>query len=214
MISELERGHFEDHTLRAIRCVAAVLDIRIDQIPRWRGGDLGRLLNARHAVLQNAGIQRFDQLPEWQAWPEVTFAMYGERGSIDILAWHPPSGCLLIVELKTEIVDIGELISTLDRKARLAARVAVERGLPRPASVSRWVLVTDTTTNRRRVGNHAALLKRAYPVDGREMPAWLRNPSDAVSALSFASFVARGDTRRLAPAVHRVHVPRRAAPEP
>jgi transcriptional regulator with XRE-family HTH domain len=33
----------------------------------------------------------------WQAFPEVTFAIAGERGSIDVLAFHPATGALLVV---------------------------------------------------------------------------------------------------------------------
>ncbi len=60
--------------------------------------------------------------------PEVSFAVYGERGVIDILAWHPGERALLVIELKTEIVDIQDLIGTVDRKRRLARVVARDRG--------------------------------------------------------------------------------------
>ena len=42
--------------------------------------------------------------------PEVSFSIYGERGVIDILAWHPGRRALLIIELKTDIVDVNELV--------------------------------------------------------------------------------------------------------
>ena len=50
----------------------------------------------------------FAGLPDWVAVPEVTFSIYGERGAIDILAWHEPTRSLLVIELKTELVDIQE----------------------------------------------------------------------------------------------------------
>ena len=81
----------------------------------------------------------FDALPDWVTAPEVTFAIYGERGAIDILAWHAPTRSLLVIELKTEIVDVQETVGTLDRKRRLAAKVAAERGWA-PASISAWLL--------------------------------------------------------------------------
>jgi hypothetical protein len=37
----------------------------------------------------------------WEAVPEVTYSIFGERGSID-LAWHPASRTLLVIELKSE----------------------------------------------------------------------------------------------------------------
>ena len=36
----------------------------------------------------------------WQTRSEVSYSVYGERGSIDVLAWHAPSRTLLVVEVK------------------------------------------------------------------------------------------------------------------
>ena len=36
----------------------------------------------------------------WEVVPEATFNEFGERGSIDILAFHPKHGALLVVEVK------------------------------------------------------------------------------------------------------------------
>ena len=35
--------------------------------------------------------------------PEVSFSIYGERGVIDMLLWHPARRALLVVELKTGV---------------------------------------------------------------------------------------------------------------
>ena len=48
-ISRLERGHMEDLSLKTIRGIAKALDVRVDLTPRWRAGELDRLLNARHS---------------------------------------------------------------------------------------------------------------------------------------------------------------------
>jgi len=97
LVSMLERGHLETVSLRALRRVAAVLDIRIDVRARWRAGDLDRLLNARHSELHELVARWFAaELPEWVLAPEVSFAIYGERGVIDVLAWHEPSRSLLV----------------------------------------------------------------------------------------------------------------------
>jgi len=204
VVSEVERGHLDDQKLAVVRRVAAALDVRVDMVARWRGGELGRVLDTRHAALHEAVARRFAALAGWLTWPEVTFAIYGERGVIDILAWHAASGSLLIIELKTQIVDVGDLIGTLDRKVRLAMRIAAQRELPAPARVSRWVIVAEGPTNRRHVRDHAALLRSAYPDDGRRMVAWLRMPDGVVEALSFMPYVARADARRSLTAVQRV----------
>ena len=70
------------------------------------------LLGGRHSALHEAVAARFAQLPGWTAVPEVTFSIYGERGAIDVLAWHAATRTLLVIELKTEIVDVQELLAS------------------------------------------------------------------------------------------------------
>ena len=52
--SDVERGNLDATTLRTLRKVAAALEIRIDVTVRWRGGELDRLINARHATMSQA----------------------------------------------------------------------------------------------------------------------------------------------------------------
>lgn len=149
LVSLIERGGTEAATLRALRRVAKVLDVRVDVVARWRGGELDRLLNARHAALADA-VAAYLRSLGWEVAPEVSFAIGGERGWVDLLAWHAPTRTLLVLELKTEIVDLHDLIGTLDRKHRLAPAIARQRGW-QPLSVARLVIVGDSATNRRRV---------------------------------------------------------------
>jgi transcriptional regulator with XRE-family HTH domain len=211
-ISRLERGHADTLSVRTIRSVAKALDVRVELLPRWRAGDLDRLLNANHSGLHELVARHFDQLPDWVIQPEVSFAVYGERGIIDILAWHPKRRALLVIELKTDIVDVNELIGTVDRKGRHAIRVAIERGWVRPRdpppSVSIWIIVADGPTNRRRMSAHRTMLRNAFPGDGRSMPGWLRSPKGPVRALSFW----RNDQRGTVTAKRRVRTRRPGAP--
>src|SRR5688500_11688458 len=62
--------------------------------------------------------------PAWEIAPEVSFSIWGERGIIDLLLWHSCRRALLIIELKTDIVDVGEMLGTLDKKRRLAWQIA------------------------------------------------------------------------------------------
>jgi Holliday junction resolvase-like predicted endonuclease len=107
----------------------------------------------------------------------------GERGSIDILAFHPGTGLLLVVEVKTSINDLQETLATFDRKRRLALQIAAERGW-KASAVSSWLVVADTHTNRRRVAQNASVLRAALPADGRSIHRWLARPSAAIHALS------------------------------
>ena len=63
-------------------------------------------------------------LPGWVHAPEVSFAFYAERGVIDILAFHEPTGSLLVIELKTEFVSLEDLLGTMDIRMSHAADIA------------------------------------------------------------------------------------------
>lgn len=183
-VSRMERGHIGSMRLDDIRRVAAALEIRIDVNPRWRAGDLDRLLNARHSELHELVARWFaDELPAWVLAPEVSFAIYGERGVIDILAWHESTRSLLIIELKTAIADVNELLGTMDRKKRLAAQVARDRGWD-PLTVSAWLVVADTRTNRRRLDAHMTVIRNAFPDGTWAIRRWLRRPRDTIASVT------------------------------
>jgi transcriptional regulator with XRE-family HTH domain len=205
-ISRVERGHFDTLALVRLRAVAAALDIRVDLIGRWRAGELDRLLNSRHSVLHESVARAFRDLPDWISLPEVSFAVFGERGVIDILAWHPGRRVLLVIELKTDISDVNELIGTADRKRRLAREAAIKRGLMAapdpPPTVELWLIVESTRTNRRRIDAHEAMLRSAFPNETRAMRRWLRDPAGPMSGIflwSVGGRQAASGTRRVRP---------------
>ncbi len=185
-VSRIERGHLGSLTFRIVRQVVAELEVRVEVLPRSRSADLDRIVNARHAALAEAVIAWLSALPGWEVRPEVSFAVYGERGVIDILAWHAGRRALLVIELKTEIVDVGEIVGTLDRKRRLGATIAERFGWA-PASVSTWLIVGEGMTNRRRVEAHGATFRAALPDDGRRGRAWLAEPAGELRALTYFS---------------------------
>jgi transcriptional regulator with XRE-family HTH domain len=186
LVSVVERGHLDTLALRTLRRVLGVLEIRLDLYGRWRGGDADRLLGARHSALHESVARYFRALAGWIEVPEVTFSIYGERGTIDILAWFPERRLLLIIELKSELIDVQGLLGQVDRYRRLAIDVARERGWY-PVTTSVWVVLSDTTTNRRRVASHETVLRNALPANGRAMRTWLRDPHGSIAALSFWS---------------------------
>jgi hypothetical protein len=142
----------------------------------------------------------------WETAPEVSFSIYGERGVIDVLAFHHPTRSLLVVELKTDLVDVQELIGAVDRYRRLAAQIAADRGWL-AATTSAWVAVRDTRTNRRRVAAHARVLRSAFPTDGRRLRPWLRAPSGAVACLSFLPDSSGMSVSASSSGVQRVRLP-------
>jgi len=212
LISLIERGHLETISLRVLRRVAAALEIRLELTARLRTGDLDRILNAGHAHLHEELARHFNAAPGWLQAPEVSFAIYGERGVIDILAYHPRTGSLLIVELKTELVSVEDLLTTMDVRMRHARRIADDRGWS-ARTVSCWVVMADTGPNRRRVALHEATLRSALPADGRGLRRWLRSPDGTVRALSFWPISNPGGGNQDVAVRRRVRS-RRSRPEP
>jgi transcriptional regulator with XRE-family HTH domain len=194
MVSRLERGHCGEVPLAVSRAVAAALEIRVEVAARARAIDLDRVVNARHSAMAEFVTTWIARLPGWIARPEVSFSEYGERGIIDLLCWHAPSRSVLLAEIKTELLDFGELLGRLDVKRRLATKVA--RGVGwEPATVSTWLLVADSMTNRRRASAHGALLSAALPDSGRNLVRWLKKPAGTVHALRFVSDARPGHLR-------------------
>jgi transcriptional regulator with XRE-family HTH domain len=206
VISDIENGRIGRLQIDTLIGIVEALSGRLDFNVRWYGSDLDRLLNARHSALHEAVAKYFLQQRQWVIAPEVSFAIRGERGVIDILAWHAKTRTLLVIELKTDIVDINELIGTLDRKRRLAPLIARDRGWI-PLHVGLWLIVGDSSTNRRRVARHSSTLRAALPEDGRRVGAWLRDPSGELRCVSFWANAAGGDAIRGVAAVRRVRRP-------
>ncbi len=205
-ISRLERGHPGTFSLDTIRRVAAALDVRVDLVPRWRAGDLDRLLNAKHSQLHELVARWFAQeLPAWILAPEVSYSIYRERGVIDIVAWHPSRRAILVIELKTDIVDVNQVIGKVGEKARLIRQIVRDRGWD-PLTVSTWVVVAAGRTNRARIAAHRSVLRAAFPIDDRGVRAWLADPVGSVAALSMWTGRA---ARRLTPVrrVRRARIP-------
>jgi transcriptional regulator with XRE-family HTH domain len=208
LISMLERGHVRHTNLLTLIAVVKELEATVDVSIRWRGGQVDRLMNVAHAQLHEEIARFLDDLGGWLHVPEVSFSIYGERGVIDILAFHHESGSLLVVELKTELTSIEDLLSTMDRRVRLAARIAAERGW-RARLVSAWVAVAASDANQARIATHRATLRSAFPADGRHIRRWLRSPSGTIRALStWAKATRSSATRGIAPR-QRVRAPGR-----
>lgn len=200
--SEIERGHIDDIKLATLRRVARVLEVRLTLEAGWRGGRIERVLSGRHAAMAQRVTVMLTRAG-WELRPEASFNNFGERGVVDIVAWHHPSRTLLLIEIKTELVDVNGLLEATDRRRRLARVIARERDWD-PVVVAQWVVLADGRTNRRRVADHRTLLRAAFPCDGRSIAGWLDAPSRPLDALWFLPDVAASGTRRSADGPSRV----------
>ena len=185
VVARIERGDLARIRVEQLLALATALRADIDILLRWEGTELDRLLNAGHSAMHEVVVDRL-MTAGWQVVPERSFSVWGERGVVDLVAWHASTRSLLVVELKTEIVDVQRLIGTVDRYRRLAPVIGRDLGWE-PATVGTWVAVAESPTNRRRLSEHAGVLRAAFPSDGRTVPGWLRRPSGPLLALSFLS---------------------------
>jgi transcriptional regulator with XRE-family HTH domain len=195
-ISLIERGHLTTLSIRSLRRAFAAVDARFEGVVSWRGGQIDRLLDERHAVLvgQMAGeLVRWG----WEVHVETTFSEYGERGSIDVLALWRSSGIALVIEVKTELTAIDDTIRRLDIKGRLGAKLVLDRFGWRPVVVARMLVVLDRSTNRRRVAAHEGSLLRAFPDRGSRLRRWMQTPTGPISGLRFVSPTNRSSGRRV-----------------
>lgn len=182
-VVEVEAGRGQritaDRLIRVVATLGGYLSIRI----QYQGEGLDRLRDRRHAALVDQLVGQLRGLG-WEVATEVSFNVFGERGSIDVLAFEPTSGALLVIEVKSVVPDVGAMLATLDRKVRLASELAQARGW-RVRTVSRLLVLPEARTARRRIDEHDATFRNAFPARNVEVNRWLRSPSGSVSGLLF-----------------------------
>ncbi len=208
LVSLVERGHLDRVSLRRLRRMFAAYDAEVVLTVRWRGGAVDRLTDEAHAAL-GASITRMLVAVGWLVQPEVSYSIFGERGSIDLLAWHPETRILLVIELKSEITAVESTLRIHDAKCRLAPTIGRDRFGWGVGAVSRLLVLPDDRTARRQVARHAALFDRVYRLRTRAVRRWLRAPTGAISGILFVSAMNQGGIRR--GPVARKRVTRRAA---
>ena len=181
-VSRIERGRVRGQSLATLRRILEALDAWIFAKVVWRGGELDRLLDADHARLQEHwALRKRGAGAGWLDRQEVSYNIFGERGSIDDLAYHPLSRTLVVTEIKTGIFDAQATLAKLDEKERLAADIAERFGW-RVDRVVACLVVAEGRTNRRRIEEHPTLFGR-FDCRGRAASAWLRDPTRPVRGL-------------------------------
>ena len=179
LVSQLECGELEGLTLRSIRRVTDALGASVDVTVRWHGADLDRLADAAHARLAQATVTLLDSLG-WDTRVEVSFNHYGDRGRVDVLAMHARSATLVVIELKSAIGDLQELLGTLDMKVRVGRVLAGSVGWPAPSRILPALVIGESRASRRIVREHDAVFRR-FHLRGRQALAWFRNPTSGAA---------------------------------
>jgi Predicted transcriptional regulator with C-terminal CBS domains len=163
MISRIESGKLADVALamatRLLEAMGARLRIDVDA-PFL--GDRQRQLDPAHARMSGHIARRLER-SDWQVATEVEVGGDRSRGWIDLLAFHPATGLLLVIEVKTEIHDLGQIDRALGWYEREAWAAARRLGW-RPVAMTGCLLLLMTRENDGAVGFNREGLRRLFPV--------------------------------------------------
>ena len=183
-VSRLERGLLDGMTVGKLRALSRAMQMPSIVSLGWRSPEVDRLRDTRHAALVEAFARVLAEFG-WEIVPEYTFSQYGERGSVDGLAWHPVCHALLLGEIKTRIWDLQDALSTLDRKRRLAPTLLRrERGW-RAESVGVVLAMPERSTHRHLIERHFATFAASLPDRQIEVRRWLEKPSGDLRGIYF-----------------------------
>jgi len=172
--------------MAALRRVFAALDAHLEIRAQWRGGEVDRLLDRRHAGIVERVVRTLGDAG-WETRAEVSFSRYGEHGSIDVLAWNATAGAVLLIEVKSEIYSLEETLRRFHVKVRLAREITAEQLAWRPRIVGSALVLPESSGARRRLEAHAATLASVFPDRGAAVRPWLRRPERPLSAIWFLS---------------------------
>lgn len=195
VVTEIESGRGDNiaakRLVAVVRAVGGAVTLRV----QFQGEALDRLRDRRHARLVELIVTQL-RAEGWLVATEVSFNVYGERGSIDVLAFHPATRALLVIEVKSVVPDVGSMLMTMDRKARLASDVA-RRQLGWDAdAVSKLLILPEDRTARRRVADHATTFDVAFPDRNVTVRHWLRSPVGVVAGVMFLTDAQDVDRKR------------------
>jgi hypothetical protein len=207
MVSRLERGEADGIPVGIVRRIFGAVGANLVLTPVWRGAALDRLLDERHALLSGLVLGHLERAG-WSVAPEVSFAHYGERGSVDLLAGHPPTRTALVTEIKTELGSIEETQRRLDVKVRLCGELVEERFGWKPLTRARLLVLPEGRTTRTLLERHTLLLGAAYPQRAWTVRRWIRAPSGPLSGLWVLSKDHLASGMRLSPEPQRVRAAR------
>jgi transcriptional regulator with XRE-family HTH domain len=208
-LSRIERGDSDRLQVSTLESVARALGIVLDLNARWRGASGDRLLDRAHAGLVERTVATLTE-SGWQVGVEYSFKVRFERGVVDVLGWREDSAALLIVEVKSRLVDLQDLLGTLDRKVRIVPAELRRERRWRTRKLGVVVVMPESSASRDAVGRHGATFAAAFPGRNREVVSWLKDPRRDLRAVWFLRPTLPGSRNGQRTVVERVREHRRA----
>jgi transcriptional regulator with XRE-family HTH domain len=161
-VSAVEAGRLDGLTFRTaarlLEAMGARLAVTVDA-PYL--GDRPLQRDAAHARCVGHVVRRLTAAG-WLIASEVEVGGDRSRGWIDVLAFHPPTGLVLVIEIKTELRDLGQIERTLGWYEREAWAAARRQGW-RPRRVFGVLLLLATEANEDRVRSNRDALATGFP---------------------------------------------------
>jgi transcriptional regulator with XRE-family HTH domain len=195
LISRIECGDLDRIAIGKLRAVSRALSMPPLVTCGWRGPEVERLVDRVHASLVELAASRLKAWG-WHVLIEYSFSSFGERGSVDILAWHPQSKTLLVIEVKGRIWNIQDTLMTTDRKRRLLPQI-VTREIGWPVErVGLLLVLGGGRADRRLIDRHATTFGAALPERGPTVRRWLESPAGDLKGIWFLHNDHRVVTRR------------------
>jgi transcriptional regulator with XRE-family HTH domain len=130
----------------------------------------------------------------WDARQEVEIGTGRYRGWVDVLAFRPTDRCVVCVEIKTEIDDIGRIQRTLTWYERETWTAARRLGW-QPRTVGSALLILSSTENDARVRSNRDVLGQTFPARARDLASWLATPGVPAPARGLAMVDPRSPRR-------------------
>jgi transcriptional regulator with XRE-family HTH domain len=207
-ISNAEQGKLGSMPLDNLRTIAREVGVRLELSPLWRGGAFDRLLDRGHAELGERVASHLRRYRH-EVLLEYSFNHFGERGSVDVVGWHESSRSLVLIELKTRVYNLQDLLSSSHRKARVVpALLRRERGWS-AANLGHFLVLAETRANRSLLKRYAMSLDSAFPARTSEVKRWLKHPAGGLGGVWFLADISgtdagRDETRRKRPRATRL----------
>jgi transcriptional regulator with XRE-family HTH domain len=130
-------------------------------------GDRDRQRDPAHAAL-SAHVAGRLRRAGWEVRTEVEVGGDRSRGWIDVLAFHRRSRVLLVIEIKTEIRDLGQIERSLGWYEREAWAAARRIGW-QPSRVIGGLLLLATEANDARVLANRTSIQADFPIRARDL---------------------------------------------
>ena len=170
MVSLIENAQRPDLTFATADALFAAMGGRLSiAVDAPYLGDRRRQREPAHARLEAYVAGRLRDAG-WEIRTEVEVGGDRSRGWIDVIAWHAPSRVLLVIELKTEIHDLGQIERSLGWYERESRGVAL-RERWRPSRVVGCLLLLATDANDARVAANGPSIASGFPLRSRHLRA-------------------------------------------